>query len=412
MESPDTIDTLVIPLVMAAMVFVALILSVPFMVLFERKVIARIQQRPGPNRVGVKQLMNSLRGKENEKGKPAYGFWLGGELQTIVDGIKLLLKEDLIPAKADRAMFILAPIITLVPAFLTFMIVPFGPAIEVELAGKVRTITMSVTDLPVGILFYLAVSSIGVYGVVLAGWASNSKYALLGGLRSTAQLISYELTMALSLIGVLLIVGSFDLRELIASQDSGFWSWHVFRQPIGFLFFLVAGFAETNRLPFDLPEGESELGAGFHTEYSSMKWAVFMMAEYIHILTFAAIMTTLFLGGFHGPLAPWEGVVLGPLAAALSGLFWFSLKVGVIFFFFVHVRGTLPRLRYDQLMALGWKAMFPLALLNVVMTAGIIALGFSVGATGVALFLAGCVVLFLVDRFAVVAKRKAVGHAG
>jgi NADH-quinone oxidoreductase subunit H len=412
MESPDLLDTLVIPLIKAVVVFAALILSVPFMVLFERKVIGRIQQRPGPNRVGVKQLINSLRGRENEKGKPAYGFWLGGELQTIVDGIKLLLKEDLMPVRADRAMFILAPIITLVPAFLTFMIVPFGPTIEIELAGKLRTISMSVTDLPVGILFYLAVSSIGIYGIVLAGWASNSKYALLGGLRSTAQLISYELTMALSLIGVLLIVGSFDLRTLIASQDAGVWSWHVFRQPIGFLFFLVAGFAETNRLPFDLPEGESELGAGFHTEYSSMKWAVFMMAEYINILTFAAIMTTLFLGGFHGPLAPPEGVELGPLAAALSGLFWFSIKVGAIFFFFVHVRGTLPRLRYDQLMSLGWKAMFPLALLNVVVTAGIIAMGFSVGVTGALLFAAGCVILFFADRFAVNAKRRAVGYAG
>jgi ferredoxin len=210
---------------------------------------------------------------------------------------------------------------------------------------------------------------------VLAGWASNSKYALLGGLRSTAQLISYELTLALSILGVLVIAGTFDLRAMIASQDSGVWSWHVFRQPVGCLFFLVAGFAETNRLPFDLPEGESELGAGFHTEYSSMKWAVFMMAEYLHILTFAAIMTTLFLGGFHGPLAPPEGVELGALAAALSGLFWFSLKVGAIFFVFVHVRGTLPRLRYDQLMALGWKYMLPLALVNVVITAGIVAAG-------------------------------------
>jgi NADH-quinone oxidoreductase subunit H len=408
----DAIDTLVIPLVKAALVFVAMIISVPVMVLFERKVIGRIQQRPGPNRVGVKQLINSLRGRENEKGKPAYGFWFGGELQTIVDGIKLLLKEDLMPAKADRVMFILAPIITLVPAFLTFMIVPFGPIIEVELAGKLRTISMSVTDLPVGILFYLAVSSIGVYGVVLAGWASNSKYALLGGLRSTAQLISYELTLALSILGVLVIAGTFDLRAMIASQDSGVWSWHVFRQPVGCLFFLVAGFAETNRLPFDLPEGESELGAGFHTEYSSMKWAVFMMAEYLHILTFAAIMTTLFLGGFHGPLAPPEGVELGALAAALSGLFWFSLKVGAIFFVFVHVRGTLPRLRYDQLMALGWKYMLPLALVNVVITAGIVALGMSVAATGVALFLAGCGLLFLMDRYAVSAKRKAVGYAG
>lgn len=407
----DAVDTLVIPISMAAVVFALMIVSVPFMVLFERKVIGRIQQRPGPNRVGIKQLVYSLRGKEIPKGKPAYGFW-GGELQTIIDGAKLLLKEDLTPANSDRGMFILAPMITLVPAFLTFMIVPFGPVIELEIGGHLRTISMSVTDLPIGILFYLAISSVGVYGIVIAGWASNSKYALLGGMRSAAQLISYEITLALSLIGVLLIAGTFNLRELVASQDGGVWTWHVFRQPIGFLFFLVAGFAETNRLPFDLPEGESELGAGFHTEYSSMKWALFMMAEYLHILTFGAIMTTMFLGGFHGPLALPEGSELPALAAAASGLFWFSLKIGVIFFFFVLVRGTLPRLRYDQLMSLGWKIMFPIALLNVVVTAGILALGLSPVATGIVLFAAGCGILFVADRIALSAKRKVVGYAG
>lgn len=408
----DSIDTLVIPLTKALIVFASLIISVPVLVLIERKVIARIQQRPGPNRVGVKQLFNSLRGKENPKGEAAYGFWLGGELQTIIDGVKLLLKEDLVPARADRTMFILAPIITLVPAFLTFMIIPFGPTFEVELAGKLRTITMSVTDLPVGILFYLAISSVGIYGIVLAGWASNSKYALLGGIRSTAQLISYEITMALSLVGVLLIVGTFDLRELIASQDGGFWTWHVFRQPVGFLFFLVAGFAETNRLPFDLPEGESELGAGFHTEYSSMKWAIFMMSEYINVLTFSGIMTTVFLGGFHGPLALPEGTTLPALAAVLSGLFWFTFKILAIFFFFVLVRGTLPRLRYDQLMSLGWKAMFPLGVLNVIVTAGIVALGLPPAGTGVLLFLAGSTLIFVADRYAQNAKLKVVGYAG
>ncbi|MBI1784553.1 NADH-quinone oxidoreductase subunit H, partial [Candidatus Sumerlaeota bacterium] len=297
----DWIDYIAIPLVKVAVVGVIMIACVPFMVLFERKLIGYIQQRPGPNRVGP---------------------W--GVLQTIVDGIKLLLKEDLIPPKAERAIFIIAPILALVPAMVTMTIVPFGPPLDIEIAGKVRTISLGISDLPVGILLYFAMTSVGVYGVVLAGWSSNSKYSLLGGIRSTAQLLSYELTLGLSLIGVLLITGSFEMRTILASQESwGILGWHIWRQPVGFLLFLLAGFAETNRLPFDLPEGETELGAGFHTEYSSLKWATFMMAEYMNILTFGAIMTTLFLGGYHGPIHV-EG--LSPVLAALSGLFWFSIK--------------------------------------------------------------------------------------
>ena len=367
-----------------AVVLVGMIVSVPVLVLAERKIIGRIQERPGPNRVGKY-----------------------GSLQTIVDGIKLLLKEDLIPPAADRTIFILAPMMILVPAMLAITIIPFGPSFEMTIHGELRTINLGVTDLPVGILFYLAVTSVGVYGIVLAGWASNSKYSLLGGIRSTAQLISYELTLGLSLIGVLLIVGSFEMRTLVASQEGWFWNWHIFTQPVGFCLFLVAGFAETNRLPFDLPEGESELGAGFHTEYSSLKFAMFMMAEYMNILTFSAIVTTLFLGGF---LAPFPIGDVAPLWAVLWGLLWFGLKVSGLFFFFVLVRGTLPRLRYDQLMSLGWKIMFPLAVLNIIVTAGIIALG--VPRTGLWLCGAGVALILIVDRISTVMKRRVLGHAG
>jgi len=388
-------------------VFVALILSTPIMVLLERKWIGRIQERPGPNRVGLYALYRDLTGAGREGPVPRLPqrWFRNGELQTLIDGIKLLLKEDFIPPKADRLIFLLAPAVGLLPAALTFTIIPFGPEIEVTLGGQTRTIALGLTDLPVGLLFYMAMTSIGVYGIVLAGWASNSKYALLGGLRSSAQLVSYELTLGLSLVGVLLIVGSFNMREILASQADGLWAWHLWRQPVGFLLFLVAGFAETNRLPFDLPEGESELGAGFHTEYSSLRWAMFMMAEYMNVLTFSAILATVFLGGYHGPIGlpglPWP-------IAALSGLFWFSLKLGLIFFFFVLVRGTLPRLRYDQLMNLGWKWMFPVAMANLMLTAAVLAA--DVPGRGLLLFVSGLALIVVVDALANAMKRRALGH--
>ncbi len=380
----DWIDFILIPLVKVVIIFTVMVLSVPIMVLLERKIIGRIQQRPGPNRVGK---------------------W--GILQTIVDGIKLLLKEDFIPPKADRITFALAPVLALVPALLTITIVPFGPSFDVEIEGKMRTISLGLTDLPVGILFYLAITSIGVYGIVLAGWSSNSKYSLLGGIRSSAQLISYELTLGMSLVGVLLIAGSFETRKLVESQTAwGILSWHVFRQPLAFLMFLVAGFAETNRLPFDLPEGETELGAGFHTEYSSLKWAMFMMAEYMNILSFSAIMTTLFLGGFHGPFP----LPLGPMATVVSGLFWFSVKVGALFFFYVWVRGTLPRLRYDQLMNVGWKYLFPTAVANMMATAGILALGLPAPIEGIALAVAGAGLIWGLDRISIEQRKRVLSH--
>lgn len=378
----DSYD-LALALLRVAIVFTVMVISVPVMVLAERKILGRIQVRPGPNRVGP---------------------W--GLLQTIVDGVKLLLKEDLIPPKADKVVFMLAPVLTLVPALMTIAIVPFGPPIEIELGGATRTIPLGVTDLPVGVLFYLAVTSVGVYGIVLAGWASNSKYSLLGGVRSSAQLISYELSLGLSMVGVLMIAGSFELRDLVAVQEGGFWRWGLFMQPMGFLLFLVGGFAETNRLPFDLAEGESELGAGFHTEYSSLRFAMFFMAEYMNIFTFAAIISTLFLGGYHGPIAV-EG--LSPALAALSGIFWMGLKIGGVFFFFVWVRGTLPRLRYDQLMHLGWKAMFPLALLNVVATAAVFAI--DPDRWRMWLLVAGAAQIALMDAIANAHKKRVLRHA-
>lgn len=389
----DWIDHLLIPAAKVLIVMVTMIASVPFMVLFERKWLGRIQQRPGPNRVGI-------------------GKWkLWGLSQTIVDGIKLMLKEDLIPPGADRTLFVLAPILALIPAMMTMMIVPIAPAVDLQILGELRTIPLGVTEIPVGILFYFAMTSVGIYGVVLAGWSSNSKYSLLGGIRSTAQFISYELAMGLALVGVLLLVGSFNLNDILASQSEyGIASWHIWRQPVGFALFLIAGFAETNRLPFDLPEGESELGAGFHTEYSSLKWALFMMAEYLNILTFSAILTTLFLGGYHSPI-PIEMVApgLSTIALALIGFICFSVKMLLIFFLFVWIRGTLPRLRYDQLMDFGWKVMYPMGLANLMVSAVI--LTFQPPKTGLWLAGAGFLMIWAADRFAVEARKRVVGNA-
>lgn len=400
MNEKDWIDHFLIPAIKAHALFGALVLATPVLVLVERKVLGWIQQRPGPDRVGP---------------------W--GILQTIVDGIKLVLKEDFIPAKADRFTFMIAPLIALIPAFLAISIVPMGPSVDVNLFGKDRTIDLMVADLPVGILFYFAATSLGVYGIVLAGWASNSKYALLGGIRSSAQLISYELTLALSLIGVLLIVGDFRMTKIVESQSSFFLDWNIVKQPLGAMLFLIGGFAETNRLPFDLPEGESELGAGFHTEYSSLRWAMFFMAEYINITGFSAIFTTLFLGGWHLGV-PFLEPAAGTLAGGLLGLAVFGGKVFFLFFFFVWVRGTLPRLRYDQLMDLGWKYLFPIALVNVIVTAFILSFGLglpgkdglasSVGAVLEWILLVGssCFMIWRVDRMAIRNRERTLGHAG
>jgi NADH-quinone oxidoreductase subunit H len=321
-------------------VFAATMLGVLVMIYAERRVSAFMQDRVGPNRVGPK-----------------------GVLQPIADGIKFLMKEDLVPERADKPIFILAPAILLIPALMTFAVIPFGSPIN--LFG--REIALQVADVNVGILYVLALTSISVYGIVLAGWSSNNKYSLLGGLRSSAQLISYELAMGLAVVSIILLAGSLRLNDIITDQQGSFFSWNIFRQPLAFLIFLIAVYAETNRLPFDLSEAEQELVGGYHTEYSSMKFAMFFMAEYANMITAAALTVTLFFGGWDVPLLD-EGS-LGLFGALLSVLS-FILKVAFFLFLFIWVRWTFPRFRYDQLMRLGWKVMLPLALFNIFLTGG------------------------------------------
>ena len=300
-----------------------LLLAVAYLTWLERKVIGDIQVRFGPSRVGP-----------------------FGLLQPIADGIKLMFKEDVVPANADRLIFFLAPALSFVPALIVFAVIPFGPSFVI-------------TDVNVGLLYVFAVASLGVYGSVLAGWASNSKYSLLGGLRSSAQMVSYELGLGLSVLGVVMMTGSLSLVDIVEAQK-GTWlgilpRWNIFPQFLGFVIFLISSNAELNRAPFDLPEAETELVAGFHTEYSSMKFALFFMAEYANMIAAAALATTLFLGGWRGPLLP--------------PVIWFLLKVFAFIFLFIWLRATLPRFRYDQLMGFGWKVLLPLALANVMFTA-------------------------------------------
>jgi NADH-quinone oxidoreductase subunit H len=276
-----------------------------------------------------------------------------GLLQPIADGLKLIFKEDIIPAKASKVVFVLAPVIAVVPALLSIAVIPFGDTISI--AGQ--SIDMVITDVNIGILFVLAVTSVGVYGVILAGWSSNNKYSLLGALRSAAQMISYELSLGLSLIGVIMISQSLSLVEIVDSQAK---YWFVILQPLGFLIYAISAIAETNRCPFDLPEAETELVAGFHTEYSSMKFALFFMAEYANIITVSAIAVTFFFGGWRGPYLP-------PVV-------WFLIKMALCIFFFIWLRSTFPRFRYDQLMKFGWKILLPVALANILITGLVIIL--------------------------------------
>ena len=330
----------IIILVKVLVVFAGTMLTVLIMIYAERRVSAFIQGRLGPNRVGPQ-----------------------GIFQPLADGIKFLMKEDIIPAGVDKPIFILAPAILLIPALMTFAVIPFGS--DITLFG--RQIPLQVADVNVGILYILALTSIGVYGIVLAGWSSNSKYSLLGGLRSSAQLISYELAMGLAVVSIILLSGSLKLNDIVGDQQGHFLSWNVFKQPLAFLIFLVAVYAETNRLPFDLAEAEQELVGGYHTEYSSMKFAMFFMAEYANMITAAALTVTLFFGGWDVPFV--NEATLGMWGAMLS-VTSFILKMGFFLFLFIWVRWTFPRFRYDQLMKLGWKVMLPLALFNIFLTAG------------------------------------------
>ena len=321
---------LIIILIKVLVAFGALLLIAAYMSWMERRVFALVQVRYGPNRVGP-----------------------FGLLQPIADGIKLMFKETIVPSQADKPIYFLAPALTLIPALVAFAVVPFGDS--VTLFG--RKIDLVIADVNVGILFILALSGMGVYGVVLGAWASNSKYPLLGGLRSAAQLISYELSLGMSLLGVVMIAGSLSLKDIVNAQaDIPF----ILLQPVGFLLFVVCMIAETNRAPFDLPEAESELTGGFHTEYSSMNFAVYFLAEYCNMITLSAVAATFFLGGWRGPLLP-------PVV-------WFLIKVLAFMFFFMWLRATTPRLRYDQLMAFGWKVLLPLSILNLVATAAVLVL--------------------------------------
>jgi len=313
-------ETILHLMILFSILFVVLTIG-SMLIWLERRLLALWQDRYGPNRVGP-----------------------FGLLQVLADSIKIFAKEDWIPPFADKAVFIIAPAVIMVVVLMSFTVIPFAPGIEV-------------VDLNIGLLFFLAMSSMGVYSVALAGWASNSKYSLLGGLRSVAQMLSYEVFMGLSLMGVVMLAGSFNLREIVEAQRGG---WFIIPQFIGFIVFFIAGIAETHRLPFDLPEAESELVAGFHAEYSGMKFGMFFIGEYLAITLISALTVALFFGGWMGPLLP-------PVV-------WFAIKTFVFICFFILLRASLPRPRYDQLMSFGWKVMLPLSLINLVVTGAVVLL--------------------------------------
>jgi NADH-quinone oxidoreductase subunit H len=332
------IDYVLIPVIKIALIMAVLPLIVAGVTLAERKVIAFMQVRLGPMRVGP---------------------W--GLLQPIADPIKLLLKEDIIPAQADKWIFILAPVISLIPAFIVFAVIPFGPAVDI--LGK--PVTLYVTDINIGVLYVLSISSVGVLGIILAGWASNSKYPLLGALRSAAQMVSYEVALGFSIIGVLMLAGTLSLVSIVEGQKTA-GVWWVFYQPIAFILFCICGVAETNRAPFDLPEAESELVAGFHTEYSGFRFSLFFLAEYANMITVSAMAVTLFWGGW---LRPFPNVAALAFLDIIPPILWFAIKVAIFLYFYLWFRASWPRYRYDQLMKLGWQFLLPLSMANVIVTA-------------------------------------------
>ena len=342
----DATFFLLVTLVKVVVILFVLLTAIAYITWLERKVVAHIQSRWGPYRVGPHGL-----------------------LQPMADGIKFLFKEDIMPLEADRLIYLLAPFLAFTLAFLSFAVVPFGGSFQV---GS-HTVFLQITNLDVGLLFIFAVTSLGVYSIALAGWSSNSKYPLFGGLRSSAHMISYELSLGLAVIGVIMFSGTLNLREIVMTQQ-GTWHpgginlflprWNFFVQPLGFLVYFTAAIAETNRVPFDLPEGETELVAGFHTEYSSLKFAMFFMSEYANMITVSCIATLLFFGGWSGPTFG----ITAPALLALLSVFWFAAKVFLFLFFYIWMRGTLPRFRYDQLMAFGWKVLLPVGFLNILVT--------------------------------------------
>ncbi len=355
----DAKTFIIVAVIKIALVLFIMLTAVAYTTLLERKLVARIQNRWGPTRVGP-----------------------FGLLQPLADGIKFILKEDLVPDNVHKGLYILAPMLALAMSLIAIAVIPFGEAIDIAGLHIPLQITGisgpgGLSDINIGLLIILGATSIGVYGVALAGWSSNSKYSLLGSLRASAQMISYELALGLSLVGVLLLAGTLSLRGIVDSQINGSWwlgflpHWYIFPQFIAFFIYLMAAFAETNRIPFDLPEAETELVAGYHTEYSAMKFAMFFMAEYVNMFTVGCLATLLFFGGWHGPLfGP-------PLVRSVLPVFWFAAKVFVFIFLYIWIRGTLPRFRYDQLMAFGWKFLLPLALANIIVTSFIVAWGAS-----------------------------------
>jgi NADH-quinone oxidoreductase subunit H len=331
------IDQFLIPLLKIVIVLNATLVGVTYMVLLERKVIAWAQSRLGPMRVGP------------------YGV-----LQPIADAVKLMIKEDITPVRADRWVFTAAPIISMVPALIVYAVIPFGPTIR--LFG--RDVNLFITDVNVGLLYIVSVASVGVYGIILAGYASNSKYPLLASLRASAQLISYEVAVTLTLVSVIVVAGTLSMVGIVNAQYNQR-VWYIFVQPVAFVLVLIGGLAETNRAPFDLPEAEQELTGGFHTEYSGMRFALFFLAEYANMIVVSSVVTTLFLGGW---LPPFPNVPVFHFLYYVPSWAWFLIKSFVFLYLFIWVRATLPRYRYDQLMRLGWKVLIPLAIANLVVT--------------------------------------------
>ena len=337
---------IVVSIIKILIAVLVLLTAVAYTTLLERKVVAHMQNRWGPSRVGP------------------FGIW-----QPLADGLKFIFKEDLTPPFANRPLYLLAPLIALITALSSMAVIPIGPWISL---GSIHT-PLQITDVNIGLLVILGITSMGVYGSALAGWSSNSKYSMLASLRASAQMMSYEIALGLSLVGVLILSGTFSLRDIVEAQ-SGTWlgfipKWNLFKgQFIAFFIYIMAAYAETNRIPFDLAEAEPELVGGYHTEYSSMKFAMFFMAEYANMFTVACLASLLFLGG-------WSGPVFGPpIVQSLLPVFWFSLRVFAFIFIYIWVRGTLPRFRYDQLMAFGWKFLLPLAIANIVVTSLVVAL--------------------------------------
>jgi NADH-quinone oxidoreductase subunit H len=327
-------------IVKSVVVFACLMMAVAYMTWLERKVLGHIQVRLGPNRCGP-----------------------FGLLQPLADGVKAFFKEDLVPGRSDKAIFVIAPMISIITAISIFAVIPFGN--QFTFPGTNWVVKLRLADVDIGLLYIFGLASVGEFGIVLGGWSSGNKYGLMGSLRAAAQMISYEVALGVSIVGVILLSQSLRLTEIVVHQAGGFWNWNIWYQPVAFVLYIICGLAEINRTPFDMPEAESELACGFNIEYSSMKFALFFMAEYAHMITMGAVAVTLFLGG-------WQPLV--PALDFIPGVIWFGVKLFAFLFFFIWQRGTFPRLRYDQIMKFGWKVLFPLTLVNLLITALVVAL--------------------------------------